>query len=255
MRMALDLIGKAAPLPEELEKAERNGFKKIELYMKEEFLTDGHLKFLSDAKRKFGMEFYSIHTPHSEPKVFLETLRKTDEFAKKAGIPVIVVHSSFTNVFSDEVIGNLGKNMFVENGHRHNLPMLQEFFERGVRICFDTAHFYVAALSTGRDYYEDTETLLRDHGGSIGHLHIADSSDRFDGTEAPVSELLSCDESIGDGAIDFAKVMPVIEKYYDGVAVVEVKVDRQRADVDKLRKILSSKSEQEPHEEDRVAHV
>lgn len=239
MSMAIELIGKTAPIPRELDKTIEDGFKKVELYMTEDFLTERHLKFLSDAKRESGIEFYSIHTPHSPEKNFLKILEKTKWFAEQAGIKVIVVHSEHVNVFSQKVLGRLGGDMFVENGHNHNLPFLEKIFKKGANICFDMAHFYVASLSSGRDYYDDVEVLFRKHSSSIGHVHIADATEDFAGQKLPISETVNYDTSVGEGEIDFFKALPPILKYYSGVAVVEVGGEKQLEDIRKLEKIIS----------------
>lgn len=238
--MTLELIGKTAPLPGEMQKTFEDGIQKVELYMKEEFLDSNHLKFISDAKRDLGMEFYSIHTPHSKPKDFPRILKSTVGFAKSAKIPVIVVHSAYVDVFSEGVRRMLRGKMFPENGHTHNLPFLENVMKKGTKICFDTAHFYFASLASGRDYYEDVESLLGENSDTIGHMHIADCMGGFVGKK--VNEIDNYDASIGDGEIDFLKLMKIISKNYDGVAVVEVKVERQPADMEKLREILSFKT-------------
>lgn len=238
--MALELIGKTAPLPGELRRAADDGFKKIELYMREEFLTDRHLKFLSDAKRDLGMEFYSIHTPHSKPAVFLNVLKKTKDFARKAGIPLIVVHSEFTDVFSEKVIKSLEKNTFPENGYDHSILFLEKMFKRGVKICFDVAHFYVATISMGRNYYDDLDKLFSKHSKNIAHVHFADATEGFAGKKPPISNTDTYDTNIGDGEIDFFQVVPIIKKHYNGVAVVETDTDRQLKDLEKLQKVMSA---------------
>lgn len=230
MRMALEFIGKVSPLPGEIQKAVDDGFKKCELYMREEFLTDRHLKFLSDATRESGIKFYSIHTPHSKPDNFLEVLERTKEFARRASIPVIVVHSSLVNELSKKILEKLEGKMFVENELNYDLPFLEKIFKKGVRICLDTSHFYTASRRAGRDFYEDLGTLFKKNAKFIGHMHIADADE--DGR----------DVDIGDGEIDFFKVMPIVSKYYKGVAVVETAVNRQLKDSQKLKKIMSESS-------------
>lgn len=236
--MALELIGKTAPLPGDLERAAEDGLKKIELYLREEFLTDRHLKFLSDARRDHGMSYYSVHTPHSDPGVFQEVLRRTGEFASGAGAKVVVVHSSQVDVFSGPVLAALKPGMFPENGLRHDLPFLERIFKRGVRICFDTAHFYVASMGSGRDYYEDVRTLFERHAKMIGHVHIADATGDFIG-KPRIDAKESYDANIEEGEIDFIELMPVLKRHYKGVAVVEVDNARQAGDIEKIRKILS----------------
>ncbi len=228
--MALELIGKTAPLPGELQRIADDGFKKIELYMKEEFLTDRHLKFLADAKRESRLEVYSMHTPHSKPEVFVEILEKSKDFAKRANIPVIVVHSSLVNELTKEILERVEGKMFIENEINYDLPFLEKIFKKGIKICFDTSHFYTASRKNGRDFYDDLEVLFKKYAKFIGHMHIADADE--DGK----------DVSIGDGEIDFFKIMPVIAKYYKGVAVVEVDIERQFSDMKKLQKILSKTS-------------
>lgn len=237
--MAIKLIGKTAPLPGEIKRMVDDGFQSLELYMREEFLTDRHMKFLSDASRDYGVSFYSVHTPHSKPENFIEILRETQRFALKGKIKVVVVHSSHVDVFSDEVLSNLGDRSFPENGHGHNLPFLEKVFKKGVRITFDMAHFYVASVSSGRDYYDDLETIFKKYGRYIGHLHIADCTERFVGEKFPVGELESYDTGVGDGEIDFFKAMKTVSKYYKGTAVVEVPTERQWKDTQKLKRIIS----------------
>jgi len=236
--MAIELIGKTAPIPVEIRKTADDGFRKIELYMREDFLDDRHVKFLADAKREFGMKFYSIHTPHSEPDNFIDVMGRTRDFAKKAGIPVIVVHSSHVNVFSKNVLDNLSGKMFPENGYMTPLPFLEKFLKRGLKICLDVGHLYVASVTSGRDYYEDLETIFKKYGKNIGHVHIADVSEGFAGKKN-LKETDCYDTNVGDGQIDFFKVMSILSKYYKGVAVVEVDADRQLSDMEKLQKILS----------------
>ncbi len=239
--MPIKLIGKTAPLPGEIKRMVDDGFGELELYMKEDFLTDRHLKFLSDARRSDGVKFYSIHTPHSGPEKFIDVLKATRDFAAKGKIKVVVVHSSYVNVFSDKVLKSLGKNTFPENGHGHNLPFLEKIFKKKVKITFDMAHFYVASISSGRDYYEDLETIFKKYSKFIGHLHIADCTERFVGERFPVTELESYDTNIGDGEIDFFKAMKIVSKYYKGTATIEVDTDRQWKDAQKLKRILSFK--------------
>jgi sugar phosphate isomerase/epimerase len=242
----MELIGKTAPLPGELQRAHEDGFDKIELYMKEEFLTPRHLKFLADAKRENGMEYYSIHTPHSKPEHFMDTLEKTKDFARAADIPVIVVHSQFVDVFSSKVLDSLEKGMFVENGYDHEITFLEKQVKKGVKICFDTAHFYVGSVSFGRDYYEDLEIFFKKNSKMVGHMHFSDAVAGFVGKKPPISNLESYDVSVGDGDIDFPKAVPILAKHYKGVAVVEVDVKRQRRDMDKIQKILSLKARRTP---------
>jgi len=242
----MELIGKTAPLPGDLQRAHDEGFDKIELYMREEFLTRRHLKFLADARRENGMEYYSIHTPHSKPEHFMDTLEKTKDFARAADIPVIVVHSQFVDVFSRKVADKMEENMFVENGYEHDLPFLERQFKKGVKICFDTAHFYVGSVSFGRDYYADLERLFAKNSKKIGHLHFGDVTSDFLGKKPPISSLNDYDVAVGDGDIDFPKAVPILDRHYKGVAVVEVDVKRQRRDMDKIQKILSAAPRRRP---------
>ncbi|MBI4894543.1 MAG: sugar phosphate isomerase/epimerase [Candidatus Aenigmarchaeota archaeon] len=242
----MELIGKTAPLPGDLRRSHEDGFDKIELYMREEFLTPRHLKFLKDARRENGMEYYSIHTPHSRPEHFMNTLEKTKDFARAADIPVIVVHSQFVDVFSRGVLDAMEKNMFVENGYEHNLTFLEKQFKNGVKICFDTAHFYVGSVSFGRDYYEDLDRLFGKNSKKVGHLHFGDVTSDFVGKKPPISSLNDYDVAVGDGDIDFLKAIPIMARRYKGVAVVEVDVKRQRRDMDKIQKILSLKARRTP---------
>lgn len=232
--MALEFIGKVSPLPGEIQKAVDDGFKKCELYMREEFLTDRHLKFLSDATRESGIKFYSIHTPHSNPKIFPKILDETKDFAKRAGIPVIVVHSNQVNELSKKILSRIEDGIFIENELNYDLPFLEKIFKRGIKICFDVSHFYTASMRSRRDYYKDLETLFKKRAKFIGHLHLADAGENV------ISD--HNDVDIGDGEIDFFKVMPVISRYYSGVAVVEVSTARQLKDKEKLEKIMSQTS-------------
>lgn len=242
----MELIGKTAPLPGDLQRSHEDGFDKIELYMREEFLTPRHLKFLKDARRENGTEYYSIHTPHSRPEHFMDSLQKTRDFARAADIPVIVVHSQFVDVFSEKVLDSLEKGMFVENGYEHNIEFLERQFKKGIKICFDTAHFYVGSVSFGRDYYEDLERLFEKNAKMVGHLHFSDVVAGFVGKKPPISSLEDYDVAVGDGDIDFLKAVPIMSRRYRGVAVVEVDVKRQRRDMDKLQKILSMKARRTP---------
>jgi sugar phosphate isomerase/epimerase len=231
----MELIGKTAPLPGDLRRAYEDGFDKVELYMREEFLTPRHLKFLSDAKMEFGMEFYSIHTPHSKPDRFFDTVRQTKEFAAKAGIKIIVVHSSFVNSFSPQVLKICKGNLLPENSYIHNLPVMEKALKKGQKICLDTSHLFVSSLSTGRDYYNDLEALLKKYGRQVGHVHICDATEDFIGKKVDDTKNFCTD--IGDGEIDFFKVVPILKKYYDGVAVIETW--QQARDLDRIKKIMS----------------
>lgn len=233
----MELIGKTAPLPGDLRRAHEDGFDKIELYMKEEFLTPRHLKFLSDAEREFGMEFYSIHTPHSKPDRFFDSVKRTKEFADEVGIKIVVVHSSFMDGFSPQVLKICKGNLLPENSYIHNLPTLERALKRGQDICLDTSHLFVSSLSTGRDYYADLETLLKKYGRHVRHVHICDATEEFVGSKVDDSKDYCTD--IGDGEIDFFKVVPLLQRHYKGVAVIETW--RQAKDADRIRKIMSLK--------------
>jgi len=231
----MQLIGKAAPLPGKLRRAHEEGFDRIELYMKEEFLTSRHLKFLLDARKEFGMEFYSVHTPHSKPDRFFDSVGKTKKFAETIGAEVVVVHSSFMDSFSPQVMKICKGNLLPENSYIHNLPTIEKVLKRGQSICLDTSHLFVSSISTGRDYYADLETLLKKYGRLVGHVHICDATKDFVGRKVDDTKNFCAD--IGDGAIDFFKVVPLLQIHYKGVAVVETW--RQASDTDRIKRIMS----------------
>lgn len=234
--MAIEFIGKVSP--EEVEDGVKDGFKKLELYTTEKHMNEETIKKLKDAKKKFGVEFYSIHTPHSEEHRFFNSLDMTKSIADEVGIKIIVVHSAMVDVFSKKVLDYIKNDprMLPENGKMvnwivHDLAYLERIFSSGLKICFDIAHFYASCRESKKDFYKDLETLMKEHASSIGHLHLCDTDE------------IDEDVAISDGEIDFYEAMKPISKYYNGVAVIEVKREGQAKSLRTLNTIMDRLSQ------------
>ena len=243
--MSFELIGKCSPTPDKIKQVVDFGFKKTELYMREEYFTDEYLKNIEDAKKEFGLEFYSVHTPHSKSENFKETIRKTKEFADKAGRPVIVIHSSYVNNFLNGFWKDMEPNMFIENTYNvycegeNSLPEMEEALKDGAKICLDVAHLWVCSLRSKRNFYSDLETILRDYANNIGHIHIGDGAEGQKGLHN--REDFMDDVNFQDGSIDFFTVMSLIKKYYKGKAIcMETKPESQGRDKERYERLMKT---------------
>jgi len=235
---SIKLAGKFPPDMKDIEERVAQGLDTFEIHLRGSHLDEleESAEILLEAKRKFKIDIISVHTPHEENVEFY--FEKTKELAKKVGIPIIVFHSKFVDVFDEEIVEKIMKSedssvdIIVENGGIvlvHTLEDIEDVMSRGMLVCFDIAHFWMNCESTGRDFYKDLKKLFSNKNNSdkIKLIHYADSVDSSDNL------------AVGEGAINHKKALSIISKYYSGTMILEVPPEKQGESKEVVEKILT----------------
>ncbi len=212
----IKLSGKFPPDMKDIGERVKDGYRIFEIYLEERHLDDFEksARILKDAKKKFGIEINSVHTPHS--KNFDEYYEKTKEFAKVVGIKTIVLHSThIKKMYSEEILKKAVKNSVIENDTASGIKDIENAIKRGYKVCLDTAHFQIWCEKTGNDFYKRLEELFKNYSYGIRHIHYNDAKNGKDNL------------AIGEGVIDNERTLKIISKYYSGVMVVEVAPEKQ----------------------------
>jgi len=208
---SIKLAGKFPPDMKDIEERIAQGLDTFEIY-----LLGSHLDRLGESA-----EILSVHTPHEKNVEFY--FERTKELAKKVGIPIIVFHNKFVDMFDEEIVEKIMKSkdssfdIIVENGGMvfHTLEDIEDVMGRGMQICFDIAHFWMNYEKTGKDFYNDLEVLFKKHSEKIELIHYADSAGSSDNL------------AVGEGAINHKKALSIISKYYSGTMILEVPPEKQ----------------------------
>jgi sugar phosphate isomerase/epimerase len=223
MHERITVAGKAPPEPGELDRAIARDFDAIELYLERSHLEDvaATIELLAEV----AVEVVSVHTPHvpiDEP----EWLHRSDRLADALGAYLVVHSNRIVHTFTPELEA---LDFRSEHGYEHN-PGISErhirstVLDRGHELVLDTAHLYMAES----DYLSVTEGLLREFGDQIRVVHLCDSSLREDGL------------GFGDGSMDMRTLSELLERYFEGILVLEVMPDRQRKARERLRSYWSA---------------
>lgn len=215
----------------------KDGFRKAELYVTEEMLSQEFIDEVNRASDSDGVEFYSIHTPHSKPDAFPKSVEKTKWFADQIGAKIVVMHSMFVDVLSDDVLRMAGDGVVPENSYWPDkinaLPAIERVLDRDVKMCIDVAHLFISSVRAKRNFYSDLETIFKKHGDRVAHLHLCDSGEDFYSDFDRNNDL-----PIEEGVMDWFTTMEIVKKGYDGVAVVETPRERQLSNMKRLQQIM-----------------
>ncbi len=225
--MALVFAGKASPDISQIKRCVDGDFKFLEVYVTQEHYENDFGKILIDAKKKFGIEFCAIHTPHVSKSLFPKYLSLTEKVANKVGMKTIVMHDAMLgDMFTEDILKLAKPNMAIENSFDTSSEKLQEAINRGFKICFDSAHFYIASNRLKFDYYSEVENIFKNFGAGIRHIHLNNAKKEID--NLPVD----------DGDIDFKKILKILNRFYSGIVVIETQNESQIRDKEALEKIL-----------------
>lgn len=201
------IIGKAAPDPDDLERAQDDGFDSVELYV-----TTNHLDAYEttvNAINASGLDVAAVHTPHVSP----EQASYIDRAADLAGTynALLVFHSSRFPPLDIQYGEELAYNRITyENQYGFPRRVIEHLIlEEGKELTLDTAHLFIASDT----FYTDMELLVE----RAAHIHLCDSTTTVDGLP------------FGEGNIDMERVVHIIQKStFDGSVVMEVMPEHQQ---------------------------
>ncbi|MFC7251314.1 sugar phosphate isomerase/epimerase family protein [Halomicroarcula sp. GCM10025324] len=208
----MDLIGKCPPDADSLEAAAARGFDRVELYLTPADLDDIEATAVTVARS--AVDAASVHTPHAVPEDG-ETFRRADDLACRLDA-YLVVHSQYALHTHTQLLDSYGFE--APYGYENNpgasvFHLERQLFDRDYELVLDTAHLYAAEAA----YLESLEHLLTTYGDRISVAHLTDGTRTTDGL------------TIGRGDIDLETTVDLLERQYDGLVVLEVMPDDQRA--------------------------
>ena len=207
----MDLVGKCAPDPDALDAAAARGFDRVELYLP---ATPDDVGATAATVQRAPVDAASVHTPHAVPEDG-DAFRRADDLATRLDA-YLVVHSQYaqhTHTPQLEAHGFEAPHGYENNPGASVFHLERQLFDPGHELVLDTAHLYAAEAG----YLEALERLLTTYGDRIPVVHLTDGTRTRDGL------------AIGRGDIDLETTVQLLERHYDGVVVLEVMPDDQRA--------------------------
>jgi sugar phosphate isomerase/epimerase len=212
------VAGKALPTAESMADTAERGFERAELHCPPWALED--VADTADTVRGAPLSVTSVHTPHVGPDD-LDPIRAADRLARRLETTLVVhtQHLQHTRVPTVEALG-LSADRAYENNPGASVRHLEAtILDRGLDLVVDTAHLYMAHES----YVDRLATLLDRYGDRIPVVHLTDATPQEDGLP------------FGEGDSDLAALGRVLKERYDGVVVLEVMPDHQRAALERFR--------------------
>lgn len=208
----MDLVGKCPPDADSLEAAASRGFDRVELYLEPSDLEDAEAT--ARTVERSPVEAATVHTPHAPPEN-ADPFRRADALAQALDA-VLVVHSKYAQHTDTDLLASHGfeaPHAFENNPGASVFHLQNLFFEAGHDLVLDTAHLFTAEEA----YLEALEDLLVSHGDRIPVVHLNDATRTTDGL------------AVGDGEIDLAATTRLLDRAFDGLVVLEVMPEDQRA--------------------------
>jgi len=206
----LTIVGKSAPEPDELGRANARGFEGIELYLEREHLND--INRIVRVVNEAAIDIFSVHTPHVTTEE-TEWLKRADQLALALDAYLTVhskqiIHTQIPKLETQEFQSAHGyeNNPGISERHLQNM-----IFDRGHELVLDTAHLFMA----DKNYLSTAERLLTEFGEQISVIHLCDSTLTTDGL------------GFGDGAMNMAAMSELVTRLFEGVVVLEVMPDEQ----------------------------
>ncbi|EMA49569.1 sugar phosphate isomerase/epimerase family protein [Halococcus thailandensis] len=206
------IAGKCPPEPDALAAAADRGFEAVELYLERHHLEP--VEETIDAVTSSDVRIVSVHTPHV-PLAEREYLDRTDRLATACDA-YVVFHSRFVNHVdtADVEALDLRSPYGYENKTGVSARHLRHMVLRpGHDLVLDVAHLFMAE----REYLDELESLLVEYGDRIEVIHLCDST--------PVQDGLA----FGAGDIDMTATARLLDRHFEGIVVLEVMPDDQRA--------------------------
>jgi sugar phosphate isomerase/epimerase len=206
------VAGKCPPESGALAAAADRGFEAVELYLERHHLESAEETI--DTVASSDVRVVSVHTPHV-PLAEREYLDRTDRLAAACDA-YVVFHSRFVNHVDTADVEELDLRSpyGYENKTGVSARHLRHMVLRpGHDLVLDVAHLFMAE----REYRQELESLLVEYGDRIEVVHLCDSTPIQDGL------------AFGAGEIDMAATARLIDRHFEGIVVLEVMPDHQRA--------------------------
>jgi sugar phosphate isomerase/epimerase len=206
------VAGKCRPEEGKIQEIVEKGFEHTELYLKTDHL-DSFDKTVANC-READIDISSVHTPHVLPEDE-EHFKKTDRLAEKLNA-TMVVHSQYLHhIHIDRVLEKY--NFQSEYGYENNPGMSIPHLEKIIlnprhQMVLDTAHLY---MSSGKDFQQNLEYFLNNHGNQIPLVHVCDSTMKNDGL------------AFGEGDMNMKRTVKTIKEKFNGKVTLEVMPEHQ----------------------------
>lgn len=215
----IEVIGKSAPILNQLRNAEDMDVDSIELYLTREHL-DNYKKTVSNCTES-SLDIECVHTPHI-PLDERELLDKSVELAEDLESDLMCLHSGEITTTNMIKYGNELQTEVTTGAEMHQYTDIGLFINEcklnNIPIVLDIAHVFMAEASHN-NYKNIVNKILESNEYPVSLIHFNDGT--FDNDGLPINE----------GEIDLEWTINQINENYTGYLTVEVPPENQKNDI------------------------